>query len=61
MPKFQHTEREIKVLGAAHRDMMSRLQSGQRYDVVKLAWVDADGNVLRDDRAWLNSRKKEAN
>jgi len=53
---FRHTPRELAVLNRAHADMMSRFSSGQHYDVVRRAWVDADGNVVRDDAAWLAKR-----
>ena len=52
---FKHSKDEMIVINRAHADMMSRLTAGQRYDVARLAWVDADGNIVRDDRQWLKS------
>lgn len=43
---FRHTPRELGVLNRAHASMMQHLNTGHRYDVAKLAWVDADGNVV---------------
>lgn len=55
--RFRHTAGEVRALRSAHADMMRRITSGQRYDVARRAWVDAEGNVVRDDAAWLASRK----
>lgn len=43
---FRHTPRELSVLNHAHSAMMVHLNAGHRYDVVKLAWVDASGSVV---------------
>lgn len=43
---FRHTSRELSVLNRAHGAYMAHLQAGHHYDVVKLAWVDADGKAV---------------
>ena len=43
---FRHTPRELAVLQRAHTAMMDHVKAGHRYDVVKRAWVDADGRVV---------------
>lgn len=43
---FKHTPRELAVLSRAHSAYMDHLRAGHHYDVVKLAWVDADGNIV---------------
>ena len=43
---FRHTPRELSVLNRAHVAMMDHLKVGHRYDVAKLAWVDANGNKV---------------
>ena len=43
---FRHADRELAILNRAHNAYMDHLRAGHRYDVVKLAWVDANGKTV---------------
>lgn len=43
---FRHSSREMAVLSRAHAAMMAHIRAGHRYDVVNLAWVDVNGEVV---------------
>jgi hypothetical protein len=43
---FKHTPRELLVLRRAHATYMEHLRAGHKYDVVKRAWVDRNGESL---------------